>query len=165
MRQNNTKKIALGGILAAVAVVIMCLGGYIPFATYVCPMLCCAVQFVVLRFCGRRIAWSWFAIVCILSLLMGPDKEAVMVFLALGYYPIIKSRLDNSRFSVIFKVLFFNITITFAYLIMIYLLGMQQVADENMEFGIFGLVVILLLGNVTFFLLDRLLTLMSGKLR
>ena len=165
MRQNNTRRIALGGMLAAVAVILMCLGGYIPFATYICPMLCCATQFVVLRFCGRRIAWSWFAVVSVLALLLGPDKEAAMVFLAIGYYPIIKSKLDNHRFSAFFKASFFNVAIVFAYLIMIYLLGMQQVADENMEFGIIGLLVILLLGNITFLLLDRLLTIMSEKLR
>ena len=165
MRQNNTRRIALGGMLAAVAVILMCLGGYIPFATYICPMLCCATQFVVLRFCGRRIAWSWFAVVSVLALLLGPDKEAAMVFLAIGYYPIIKSKLDSHRFSAFFKASFFNVAIVFAYLIMIYLLGMQQVADENMEFGIIGLLVILLLGNITFLLLDRLLTIMSEKLR
>ena len=165
MRQNNTRRIALGGMLAAVAVILMCLGGYIPFATYICPMLCCATQFVVLRFCGRRIAWSWFAVVSVLALLLGPDKEAAMVFLAIGYYPIIKSKLDNHRFFAFFKASFFNVAIVFAYLIMIYLLGMQQVADENMEFGIIGLLVILLFGNITFLLLDRLLTIMSEKLR
>ena len=53
--RNNTKQIALGGVLAAVAVTIMSLGGLIPIATYVCPMLCCMTQFIVLRFCGRRL--------------------------------------------------------------------------------------------------------------
>ena len=86
MQNNHTKAVALGGVLAAVAVVIMSLGGMIPIATYVCPMLCAITQFVVIRFCGKRIAWIWFCVVSVLSLLLGPDKEAVMVFLAVGYY-------------------------------------------------------------------------------
>ena len=165
MRQNNTKKIALGGMLAAVAVVIMCLVGYIPVATYVCPMLCCATAFVVLRFCGKRIAWPWYAVVSVLALLMGPDKEAAIVFVAIGYYPLMKSWFDSHRLSVLLKLLYFKSAILLAYGMMIYLLGMQEVAAENMEFGVAGLMIILLLGNITFLLLDRLLTIMSGKLR
>ena len=40
MRNTNAKAMALGGVLGALALVIMCMGGLIPFATYVCPMLC-----------------------------------------------------------------------------------------------------------------------------
>ena len=39
MRKTPAAKIALGGMLAAVAVVIMNLVGIIPVATFVCPML------------------------------------------------------------------------------------------------------------------------------
>lgn len=165
MRSDRTKRIALGGMLAAVAVVIMCLGGLVPITTYVCPVLCCLTQYVVLRFCGKRLAWAWFAVVSILSLLLGPDKEAAMVFLAVGSYPLLKKRLELSRCSVILKLLFFNGMIMFSYLAMIYLLGMQHVAQENMQFGMIGLILILLLGNATFFLLDKLLDVVGRKLR
>ena len=166
MRQrNDTRKIALGGVLAAAAVVIMCLGGLIPIATYACPMLCCLTQLVVLRFCGKRIAWSWFAVVAVLSLLLGPDKEAAMVFLALGYYPLIKPTLEKCKFRIFWKFLFFNLSILAAYAVMIWLLGMDELAAENMELGLAGLVITLMLGNLTFFLLDRLLGILAGKLR
>ena len=165
MQSNHTKVIALGGVLAAVAIVIMCLGGLIPIATYVCPMLCSLTQFVVLRFCGKRIAWTWFWVVSILSLLLGPDKEAVMVFLAIGYYPLIKGIFDKSRLGILWKLLYFNASVFAVYGIMIYLMGMQEVAAENMELGMIGLAVILLMGNVTFFLLDKLLEIMARKLR
>ena len=165
MRRNEVKRIALGGMLAAVATVIMCLGGFIPVATYICPMLCCLTQLIVFRFCGKRIGWSWYAAVSILVLLLCPDKEAAMIFLVLGYYPLIKFRLDRCKLSAIVKLLFFNASVRAAYGILIYLMGLQDVAAENMEFGIAGLVVIILLGNVTFFLLDRLLAILAGKLR
>ena len=48
---------------------------------------------------------------------------------------------------------------------MIYLLGMQEVASENSELGLVGLAVLLLLGNITFLLLDKLLVIMDRKLR
>jgi hypothetical protein len=165
MRSNQTKKIALGGMLAAVALVVMCFGGFIPIATYVCPMLCAMTQFVVLRFCGKRIAWTWFCVVSVLSLLLGPDKEAVMVFLAIGYYPLIKDSIEKTKFRILWKFVLFNSAIMVIYSIMIHLLGMQELAQENMELGLFGLAVILLMGNIAFFLLDRLLGIMERKLR
>ena len=165
MQSNQAKLIALSGMLAAVAIVIMSLGGLIPIATYICPMLCTMTQLVVLRFCGKKIAWTWFVVVSILSLLMGPDKEAVFVFLAIGYYPLLKEKIERYKLQFIFKLVFFNVAILAVYSLMIYLFGMQEVAAENMEFGLAGLAVILLMGNLTFILLDRLLTITARKLR
>lgn len=165
MRSNHTKQIALSGVLASVAVVIMCLGGLIPVATYVCPMLCCMTLFLVLRFCGKRLAWTWFVVVSILSLMLGPDKEAAMVFLAIGYYPLLKQYIEKSRLCWVLKLLCFNIPILLVYTVMIHLMGMQEIAAENQELGSLGYIVVLLLGNVTFFLLDMLLAIMGRKLR
>lgn len=163
--QNNTKRIALGGMLAGVAVTIMCLGGLIPVATYVCPMLCCLTQFLVLRFCGRKLAWSWFFAVCILSLTVGPDKEAVLVFAAIGYYPILKPYFERYRLGILLKIALFNVSIFAAYGVMIRFLGMEELISENMEFGLIGLTVIVILGNIAFLLLDRLLTIMEKRIR
>lgn len=163
--RSNTRRIALGGMLAAVAVVIMSLGGLIPVATYVCPMLCCMTQFLVLRFCGKRLAWTWYVVVCFLSMMLGPDKEAVIVFIALGCYPMLKPYFEKFRMAAALKIVYFNVAILTAYLFMIYLLGMENVAAENMEFGMIGLSVILLLGNITFLLLDKLLTIMGKRFR
>ena len=65
---------AMGGVFAALAVVIMNLGGLIPVATYTTPVLCMLLLKFVLLTCGRRIAWAWYAAVAILGLLMSPDK-------------------------------------------------------------------------------------------
>ena len=61
--RNSAHKIALGGVLAALAVVIMTMGGLIPIATYVCPMACCLILFIVFQLCGSRVAWAWYAAV------------------------------------------------------------------------------------------------------
>ena len=163
--QNNTKRIALGGMLAGVAVVIMCLGGLIPVATYVCPMLCCLTQFLVLRFCGRKLAWTWFVVVCILSIAVGPDKEAVLVFAAIGYYPILKPYFDRYKLGILLKLALFNASIFAAYGVLMRFMGMEELISENMEFGLIGLAVIIILGNITFFLLDKLLTIMGRRIR
>lgn len=163
MRNSKVKAIALGGLLAAVAVVIMCIGTFIPVATYVCPMLCCIVQFVVLRYCGISLAWTWYVAVSVLCLLMAPDKEAALVFLAIGYYPLIKQKLERKPMSLFWKVFCFNVSIVGVYAIMIFVLGMQHLVQENMEFGLWGLAALLILGNITFLLLDRVLSLIAKK--
>ena len=108
MKGSFSRTIALSGILAALAIVIMCLGGLIPVATYVCPVLCALICFIVLRFCGKRIAWTWYAAVAILSILVGPDKEAAFVFVFLGFYPIIKPFFDRCPLCIFLKTLYFN---------------------------------------------------------
>lgn len=155
--RTNAKQMALGGILAALAVIVMSMGGLIPVATYVCPMLCCILQFMVLKFCGSRVAWAWYGAVAILSLIMGPDKEAAAVFVFLGYYPIVKPRLDGLKGKWLWKGLLFNASILVMYWLLIHLLGMAQVAAEFAEVGTIMTMVMLLMGNLIFFLLDKIL--------
>lgn len=155
MRRNEARVIALGGMMAALAVVIMSLGGLIPVATFVCPMLCMLLLSFVARMCGMRIGWAWYGAVSVLSLLLGPDKEAAAVFLFLGFYPLVKSKLDGKRLGLLWKLLLFNTSILLMYWVLIRLFGMAQIAAEYQELGTVMTVIMLILGNVTFFLLDK----------
>ena len=155
MPSNNTKSLALGGVLAALAVVIMSMGGLIPVATYACPVLCAILQYTVLRFCGRRIAWAWYGVVAILSMLLDPDKEAAALFVFLGYYPILKPRIDKLPAKWLCKCILFNVAILTMYWLLIHLMGMVQLLEEFSELGTVMTVVMLVMGNVIFFLLDR----------
>lgn len=165
MRNSYAKAIALGGMLAALAVVIMCLGGLIPVATYVCPTMCMVLLSFVLPLCGRRIAWAWYGAVTILSLLMGPDKEAAVVFTFLGYYPIIKPFLERYKLRWLFKLLLFNVMILLAYAVLIHILGMAQVAAEFSQLGTVMTVITLLMGNVVLIMLDVVLSRINRKVR
>ena len=156
---------ALGGILAAVAVVIMNLVGMIPVNTYVVPVLCMVLLKVVLLYCGRRIAWGWYGAVSLLSMLMSPDKEAAAVFLCLGYYPILKPWIERRRGKWIWKLLVFNVPMVALYSILIRVLGVAEVTGESGELGRILLPVLLLMGNVTFLALDRLLTILESRIR
>ena len=158
MRRNSAKYIAMGGVFAALAVVIMCLGTIIPVATFVCPMACMVLLTVVYRLTGVRIAWAWYAAVSILSLLLGPDKEAASVFLFLGYYPIIKPWIDKSRLAFLWKLAVFNVSIFLMYSVLIYMFGMDAIVEDFEELGTVMTVVTLILGNITLFLLDVNLT-------
>ena len=149
-------------MLAALAVVIMCLGGLIPIATYVCPIICTMLLAVMLKLCGKRIAWAWYAAVGILSALFSPDKEAAAVFLFLGYYAILKPFFDGRRFRWLWKGFYFNGSIALLYWLLLRLMGMEQLAEDFRELGLAGLVLMLVMGNLVFFLLDRLL---NGRFR
>lgn len=144
--------------MAALALVIMGFGGLIPVATFVCPMLCMLLLAFVTKMCGSRIGWAWYGAVAILSMLMAPDKEAAAVFLFLGFYPIIKPSLDGKRLGWILKGIVFNASILVMYAILIRIFGMDQIAAEYRELGTVLTAVMLILGNVTFFLLDLVLT-------
>lgn len=143
--------------MAALAIVIMAMGTLIPIATYVCPMLCCLILQLVRTINGDRIGWAWYGAVTILSLLLAPDKEAAAVFAAIGYYPILKPKLDRTRGKWIWKGLLFNSTILAMYWLLMHLFGMDQITREFSEMGIMMTFALLLMGNIVFFLLDKLL--------
>lgn len=145
--------------MAALAVAVMCMGTLIPAATFICPMICICLQAVVLKKCNSRIAWAWYGTVAILSLLMAPDKEAAAVFVFLGYYPIVKPKLDKLPLRWLWKGILFNVSVCMMYWMLMHLFGMAQLIEEFAEMGTIMILVTLLMGNATFFLLDRLLNL------
>jgi hypothetical protein len=146
--------VALGGVLAALAVVVMTLGGMIPVATYVIPVLCAILLNVILHTCGKRIAWAWYVAVAILSLLMGPDLEAKALFLVLGYYPIIKPFFDKLRPRLVWKLAYFNIVIVATYSALFYTMGIDQVIAEYQELGVIGFGGLLIAINILFRMVD-----------
>lgn len=154
---------ALGGIFAAIAVILQSLGGLIPVATYVTPMLCCILLNIVRSLCGNRIGWAWYGAVAVLSILMAPDKEAAAVFVCLGYYPLLKPTFDELPFRALWKAVYFNAVILALYWALLHILGLASVQADLGELNFAGLILLLLLGNFTFFTLDRLLSMPKWK--
>lgn len=157
-KKTPAYSVALGGVLAALGVVVMCLGTLIPVATFLCPMVCMILAQVVMKTCGGKMGWAWYGAVAVLSLLLSPDKEAAAVFAALGYYPMVKPRLERKKLPWLWKGLLFNAVILALYWLLIHLFGLDALAEEFAEAGRVMTVVMLILGNVTFFLLDRVLS-------
>ena len=144
--------------MAALAVVIMAMGTLIPVATFVYPVLCMLLLRFVLMSCGSKVAWAWYAAVAILSLMLAPDKEAAAIFAFLGYYPIVKPAFERSKLGLFWKFLLFNIVILTLYGLMMKLVGLDELAAEYEDMGLVMNGVLLAMGNITFFLLDRLLS-------
>ena len=157
MRKTPAARISLGGMLAALAVVIMNLVGIIPVATFACPMLCMMILTLVLRFCGKRIGWAWYGAVSILSVLMGPDKEAAAIFAFIGYYPLLKPAFDRLKSGALLKFIFFNGVILLMYWLLINLFGLAEIAKEYRELGLVMTIFTLVTGTLIFFMLDKIL--------
>ena len=148
----RSKQVALGGVLPALAVVIMSMGTIIPIATYAAPMLCILLENLVFKSCGKSIAWAWYGAVAILGLLLAPDKEAALVFVFLGHYPILRPWFHRKRLAFLWKGLYFNGAVLILYWILLSVIGLEG-EDMGMAFAL----VLLALGNLVFFLLDKIL--------
>ena len=122
---SKAKTVAFGGMMTAVALVIMNLGSLIPVNTYICPVLCMLIQPLVVRTCGRKIGWCYYGAVSALALLMAPDREAALVYVLLGYYPMVKPWLDKKPLSLLWKLALFTGVGWLVYALTVYVLGIS----------------------------------------
>lgn len=95
--KKQTRELSLAGMMAALGSALMFLSGVIPLALYACPMLASLTLFPVREACRKSYQWCCFAAIALLGLLLGPDKEAALLFCFLGYYPLVQPRLDAVR--------------------------------------------------------------------
>ena len=155
----NARQLALGGVFAALAVILMLLGGLVPFATYVCPMLASVLLIPLLEEVPRGLCWGWYVVVALLAGLFCPDREAAFIFVFLGWYPILKPALDRlpKLPRLVVKLLIFNAAIAAAYALLIFVFQLEALIEEAEEMGLAMLIALLFLGNVSFLLFDRLL--------
>ncbi len=162
---KRSKKMALTGMLCALAVVVMMLGGLVPLATFCCPALAGLMLIPIFVECGERMSWCAYAAIAALSLILCPDKEAALLLAFIGYYPILRWRLDQLRSSlvrVVAKLGVFNLAIIVMYALSILVLRMDQILAEYREMGLALTAACLLLGNVALLLYDRVIGIMTA---
>ena len=162
---RRTKKIALTGMLCALAVVIMMMGGLIPLATFCCPALAGLMLVPIFVECGEKLSWGAYAAIAMLSLMLCPDKEAALLFAFLGYYPVLRWRLEQIRLSplrTIAKLAVFNIAVGAMYAVSIFLLQMDALLQEYREMGMMLTLFTLILGNITLLVYDVVLSRMTA---
>ena len=95
--RKQTREVALAGLLAALAAVLLCLGGAVPLATYAAPVLASAVLLPAREECRPALARGCWAVSAALGLLLAPDREAALLYAFLGWYPLCKPALDALR--------------------------------------------------------------------
>lgn len=159
---KETRKTALCGLLGALGATVMLLGAWIPATTYCCPILASLVLLPALDFCGRRRAVGVYVVVALLSLLLSPDKEAALLFLTLGYYPILQPAFDRlpRLLRPVCRLLLFAAAAALVYGVLAGLLGLPA---ESMP-PLLNLLV-MAAGMAVFFLYDRLLHPMAALCR
>ena len=158
MRVRKSTQVALGGLSASLCLVFMMLTAMIPFATFALPALAGMVLISVVVELGYSSAILVYVATSLLSLIIVPDKEAAIMFVAFfGYYPILKGKLDGIRskiLALISKLAVFNCSVVAAYWLLIHLFGIDDVLEEVGPFGRYSVLVLLLLGNVVFLVYD-----------
>ncbi|MBQ8618637.1 MAG: hypothetical protein IJ418_14160 [Clostridia bacterium] len=158
--RKESSKIAFCGLMVALSVVLMLTGGLIPVATYCAPMAGGLLLLPILLEYGKKAAWTAYAAVSLITLLLGVDKEAAFFYLFLGYYPLLKweiERIKNRRLHLPCKLLVFNVAVIAMYLVLGFLLNMQALVQEFTQMGAVLLIVFLIMLNFCLLLYDRLL--------
>jgi len=158
--REQSKRIAFCGLTAALSVALMLTGGLIPIATYCAPMAAGILLLPVMLEYGKKSAWTAYAAVALITLLMGVDKEASFFYLFIGYYPLLKweiERKKNKKLRLLCKLLVFNAAVIIMYLVLGFLLNMNALIQEFTQMGAALLLLFLAMLNACLLLYDRLL--------
>lgn len=159
MRKSKSQKIALCGVLGALSIVILLLGNVLQVGTYCGPMLACFLLIPVQEEYGPRYALLLYGGVALLSLMLVPDKELALFYtLVLGYYPVLKRRLERIRSPLlrwVAKLAVFNVAVAALYALLLFVLTPPGLLEEFAAAGAPLLIAMLALGNLSFWLCDR----------
>lgn len=153
---KTSLKVSLGGIVAALSIVLMFLTSVLPFGTFAFPMISGILLCVIVIEINYPWAFATYFAVSALSFLILADKEAALYYAAFfGIYPIIKSFIERLRLKplqYLIKYGFFNIAMIAAFYIGITLLSIPK--ESFMIFGFYVPWVFLIVGNLFFILYD-----------
>ena len=93
---HTTRRTAMCAVLAALAVVVLGIGTLIEIMDLSAAIAASAVVLLVFLCYGTRYALLTYAVISVLGILLMPQSLAVWTFAGLlGYYPIIKEKLDR----------------------------------------------------------------------
>lgn len=153
-------KVALGGVIAALSLLLMIMAGVTSTLVYAIPMITGALLMMLVVEFGHSFAVLIYIAVSIISLLILGNKEAAVMYVGFfGYYPIIKSLLEKHIKGFccwIIKYLIFNTAMVGSYFVVTKLF---MISFEDLEsFGKLALPLLLLAGNVLFAMYDVVLT-------
>ena len=159
-RRNNATRLALCGVLAALAVALMFLGGAVSLASIACPVLASLVLIPVYAECGKKWGALWFLAVSALSVLLAPQKESAILFVFFGYYPALRhyiGRLRGSALRWLVKLAYANVSIFAAYGLMLFVFRLTELVAEFAGLGRWLLAAMLVLANASFIIYDLLI--------
>ena len=152
--RRRTHRLAVCAVLIALGVVVIMLGSLVDVldlcTAAMVALLCVAVKIEY----GQGYPWAVWAATALLALLLAPQKGAALVYLAFGYYPILKAyieRLPRVASAAVKCGLFVLIEV-----VMITLTDLVTGADEVVPPAMYAAVYVM--GFVTLWLYDILVT-------
>lgn len=162
--QRQSRRLALCGLLAALSVVLLSLGSIIPLATFACPMLAMVCLLPVVGTYGPGASLLVYAAVSALSLLLCADKELACFYVFLGWYPALRPRLTGlpKALRAAVKCGLFTAAMAVMYMLLLFLFQMEEVVAEFAEYSVVMIAGLLVLGNITFLLFDRALSILAA---
>lgn len=155
-----SSQMALCGMMGALSVTCLLLTVF-PFATYALPALGSMFLFPVVIECSRRRALAVYVATAILAVLLAPDLEAKVLYVAFfGYYPVLKSVAEpcGKWCEWLLKLGVFNLAVLVSYAVLTRLgLSLQEFAIGDLPLGAV-IVGFWVMGNAVFVLYDIALT-------
>lgn len=131
--REQSRKVALCGVLCGLAVVFLLLGGLFFLAVYCAPLLAMAVLLPVLEEYGPGTAGAAYGAVAILALLLVPDRETALVYVFFGWYPLLRPRiaaLPSLPVRLVCRLGVCGLSMFLLYGVTIRLLGLTAVTEE-----------------------------------
>ena len=131
--REQSRKVALCGVLCGLAVVVLLLGGLFSLAVYCAPLLAMAVLLPVLEEYGPGTAGAAYGAVAILALLLVPDRETALVYVFFGWYPLLRPRiaaLPSLPVRLVCRLGVCGLSMFLLYGVTIRLLGLTAVTEE-----------------------------------
>jgi hypothetical protein len=157
---KQSSKCAIGGIVAALSLVLMISAAVFPFLELALPAVAGALIIFMVIEVDKKWAFGVYSAVAILAMLLVANKEVAVMYLAFfGYYPILKAVIESGLPTVlgwVVKVASFVATMVAAYLLLINVMGVT--VDEIEEYGMIAVPLLLGIGAVAFVMYDITLT-------
>ena len=159
--RQRSQRMALCGILTALALVFLSAGSVLPAATFCCPLLAMLCMLPVVEEYGTKTALLLYAAISLLALLLVADKEVALLYVFLGWYPALRPGLNRrirSRMpNLLVKLLLLAAAVSAMYALAIGVLGMGYIAAEYTSGGQVMLLAMAVMGGAIWLLFDKVL--------
>jgi len=156
--REKTYRTAFGGIMAALATVMLFLGSVFPFAEIAGPAVASVCVLLTAAELSSRAAVMVWLSVSLLSVMTVPDKEAAMLFTVFfGWFPLLKKAVEKKMSFVpglLVKIAAFNLSVIGSYWVVLNLIKAESFTQEFAEYSTAMYIAVVVLSNITMLTLD-----------
>ena len=162
---KQSQKIAYGGLITALASVMMIASNFTPSMLFSFPTLAGIVIYTLSFISGGSYAWISYGAVSLLSFFLCGSKAVSLCFIVfLGYYPLLKKQLEKLRikvFAYVMKLLIFNAAAAVIYVILLFVFSSPVFSKWTNE--LWRIILLIMALNIIFLIYDICLTLFFRK--